>query len=341
MLLVAADARGLHVQHRAAHPVVGERLGDLRHVAVRTSDPGAGVRALAPGLELGMLCLEGGRPGVLVRPVAKADLVVVGGDLLDLEALRPRIDEALLRALEVVLDVALAADVGAHLGRRGLLVHVVVLHAQGGLVGTDPFDERRAGDAQCERRAVVAVDAGDRMLDELGSLRVRHRVDLVEALGDVAVAGLLVRQVHRRMAVHARARLLHDDLALRELLVFEHVGVAALLAEIFGEGVALPHGLQALVLLDLGARHDRARVGLGRRLRHGFAAAVLGALHVDRHPVVVVLRRKCLAPFGGVVDVVVERRRAALGRLGLRSAGRRDDQEQGRERDRACAGENS
>ena len=189
--------------------------------------------------------------------------------------------------------------------------------------------------------AVVAVDAGDRMAHELCRLRVRHRVDLLEALDDVAVARLLVREVHRRMAVHARARLLHDHLALREPLVLEHVGVAALLAEIFGEGVALPHRLEALVLLDLGARHDRARVGLGRRLRHGLAAAVLGALHVDRLLVELVLLRKRLAPFGRVFDVVVERRRAALRRLGLRSAGRRDDQEQGRERDRACAGENS
>ena len=121
-------------------------------MAIGAGDAGARMRALAPRLELGMLCLERGGAGILVGPVTEADLVVVGGDLLDLEALRPRIDEALLGALEVVLDVALAAHVGAHFGGRGLLVHVVVLHALRSLVGAHAFDERRAGDSQRERR---------------------------------------------------------------------------------------------------------------------------------------------------------------------------------------------
>jgi hypothetical protein len=43
-------------------------------------------------------------------------------------------------------------------------------------------------------------------------------------------------------------------LALRETLVLQHVGVAALFSEIFGKGVALPDGLEALVLLAFGAR---------------------------------------------------------------------------------------
>src|SRR6185436_3583255 len=102
-------------------------------------DAGARMRALAPRLELGMLRLERGRAGVLVSPVAEADLVVVGDDLLDLEALGPGIDETLPGALEVVLDVALAAYVGAHLRGRCLLIHVVVLDAQRGLVGAHTF----------------------------------------------------------------------------------------------------------------------------------------------------------------------------------------------------------
>ena len=180
-------------------------------------------------------------------------------------------------------------------------------------------------------------------LHELGRLRVGHRVDLLEALDDVAVARLLVREVHRRVAVHARARLLHDHLPLREPLVLEHVGVAALFAEVFGEGVALPHGLEALVLFDLGARDDRARIGLGRRLRHGLAAAVLGALHVDRFLVELVVLRERLAPLGRVVDVVVEGRAAQLSLAGgvrfsgLRCAGGRNEQEDRRERSHAGA----
>ena len=99
---------------------------------------------LIPHLELGMLRLERGRAGLRVGPVLECTLVVVGHDLLDLEPLRPRIDEPLLRALEVVLDVALAADVGAHLLARRLLVDVVVLHALRRLERADAFDERRA-----------------------------------------------------------------------------------------------------------------------------------------------------------------------------------------------------
>ena len=134
------------------------------------------------------------------------------------------------------------------------------------------------------------------------------------------------------MAVHARARLLHDHLALRETLVLQHVGVAALFAEIFGEGVALPDGLEALVLLALGARDDRARIGLGRRVRHGLAAAMLGALHVCRLLVVLVLLRKRLAPGGRVFDVVIEGWARILVRVGLWDGGCGNEQEHGRER---------
>ena len=181
------------------------------------------------------------------------------------------------------------------------------------------------------------------MVHQLRHLLVRHRVDLVEALDDVAVARLLVREIHRRMAVHARAGLLDDHLALREPLVLEHVVVAALLAEIFRERVALPHRLEAGVLFDLRARHDRARVGLGRCLRHGLAAAVLGALHVDRFLVELVVLRKRLAPFGRIVDVVAEGRAAQLSLAGgvrccgLRCAGGRNEQEDRRERSHAGA----
>ena len=72
----------------------------------------------------------------------------------------------------------------------------------------------------------------------------------------------------RRVAVQAGAGLLADLLALGERLVVEHVGVAALLAEIHRERVAGPHGLQPRILLEPRLRDDRAWVGLGRRARH-------------------------------------------------------------------------
>ena len=145
------------------------------------------------------------------------------------------------------------------------------------------------------------------MLHGLANLGIGHvRVaDDVEALHEVAVAELQVGGDDRGVAVDAHRRR-RELLALGEGLVVEHVGVAAPLAVVRGEGVSRPDGLQARVLLELRARHDRARIGLGRRVRHGLAAAVLGALHVDRAQVEVVLHREVLAPDGRVVDGVVQ-----------------------------------
>ena len=56
--------------------------------------------------------------------------------------------------------------------------------------------------------------------------------------------------------MHAGAGLLLDHLALREGLVLQHEGVAALLAEVDGEGIARPHRLQARVLLETGLGDD-------------------------------------------------------------------------------------
>ena len=103
---------------------------------------------------------------------------------------------------------------------------------------------------------------------ELARLDVRHLVHLLEALDQIAVAGALVRHVHRAVAVQARARLLGDLLPLGERLVVEHVRVAALLAEVLREGVAGPHRPQPRVLLEPRLRDDRARIGRGRRVRH-------------------------------------------------------------------------
>ena len=81
--------------------------------------------------------------------------------------------------------------------------------------------------------------------------------------------GLLVRHVDRGVAVDAGARLLGDLLALGEGLVVEHVGVAALLAEILGERVAGPHRLQARVFF----RSSTARRPSAGRLWSACAAS--------------------------------------------------------------------
>ena len=76
-----------------------------------------------------MLRFEHWRAGFGVGPVFELHLVVVSQNVIDLEPLGPRIDQPLLRPLEVIFDVALTADESAHLLARRLLVDVVVLNA--------------------------------------------------------------------------------------------------------------------------------------------------------------------------------------------------------------------
>ena len=248
--------------------------------------------------------MSAGAPVSACVQSVKPDLVVVLVDLVHLQALGPRIGEPLLRALEVVLDVALAADEAAHLLPGGHRVHVVVLHALARFQGADALEEARPGDAQRHRVRGVAIDARDGMREGLARLGIRHLVVVLEALDQVAVPGLLVGHVDRRVAVDAGARLLEVLHALGEGLVLEHVGVAALLAEIRGERVARPHRLQPRIFLEARLRHDGARVGLGGGPRHGLAAAVARPLLIHGPQVAVVLQRKVLSPDRGIDGVV-------------------------------------
>ena len=257
-----------------------------------------------PHLELRMLRFEHGGAGVGVGPVFELRFVVVSLDLFDLEPLGPRIDEPLFRSFEVIFDVALAADVGAHLLARRLLVDIVVLHALRGLERADAFDETGAGDAQLHGARIVTVDAGHRMRDQLARFEERHLIKLLEACDEIAVARLLVGDVDRRVALNAGAGLFDHLLALGVRLVVEHVSVAALLAKIFGKRVSGPHHLQTRIFLDLRLGDDRARIGLGRRARLGFAAAVAGAHLIHRPFVVVILQRKVFAPDRRVFGIV-------------------------------------
>jgi hypothetical protein len=121
-----------------------------------------------------------------------------------------------------------------------------------------------------------------------------------------AATGLLERDVGRGVTVQAGTRLLDNLLTQRVFLVFEHVGVPAVFAEIGGKRVALPHRLQADVFFDFGARDQRAGIGFGRTVREAFAAAVLRALHVHRFRVKFVLQGEQLGPDLGVIRIVVE-----------------------------------
>ena len=142
------------------------------------------------------------------------------------------------------------------------------------------------------------------MRDQLARFEVGHLIHLLEAFDEVAVPRFPVGYIERSVALKAGAGLFGDLLALGENLVVEHVRVAALFAKIFRERVAGPHRLQARVFFDLRLRDDRARIGLGRRARLGFAAAEAGAHLIHRPFVVVVLQRKVLAPYRGIFGVV-------------------------------------
>ena len=154
---------------------------------------------------------------------------------------------------------------------------------------------------------VVAVNAGDRVLHQLNRVCEWHLIDFLEASRDVAVSRLLVRNIGGGMAIHARAGLRDGSGSLGIGLILQHVSVAAVLAEIDCESIALPHGLETGILLDLGLRDDAARVGLAGRARFSFAAAMPGALHVSRPEIELVIQREDFAPDGRVVDVIVDR----------------------------------
>ena len=130
---VAGLAGVVDHQQRAVDVVLADlhrAFALVGHVAIRARDAAAGVDALAPQLELRVLRLDdlGAGLGVLevVEPRAVGELVLVVGllDLLDLQAVVPREEQRLLRPA-VVLDVALAADEGAHLLPRGVDVGIV------------------------------------------------------------------------------------------------------------------------------------------------------------------------------------------------------------------------
>lgn len=195
--------------------------------------------------------------------------------------------------------MALAADEAAHLLPRGHGVDVVVLDALGRFEHADPFQESGTRHAKLHGLGIVAVDAGHRMRDVLPRFGVGEGIELCESRYEVAVAGFLIGDVHRCVAMDAGAGLLGVDLAFRELLVGEHVRVAALFAEVVREGIAGPHGLEPRVFFEPRLRDDRSRIGLRRSTRDGLAAAVARADLIDGAAIAVVLQREVLSQIAG------------------------------------------
>ncbi len=302
------------VQQRAADVVRADlhrALPLIRHVAVGAGHPAAGVDPLRPGLELGVLCLEHGGPGVGVHPVAETQVLVVRLGLVHPHPVVPGVGEVLALAVEIILHVALGAGEGAHLLPVRHDVRVVRLPARAltppldaGEHGErllalgqdpDPVQESGAGDPDLHGSRRVTVDAGDRMLGHLCDLVVGHRVGDLEALHLLLAelpfrhtglpAQLPVDREHRGVAVQARAGLVELGHAERLALVAQHVRVPPLLPVVHPEGVAVEEGAEPGVLVQL---------------VEGLAAAVAGAGGIDRAQVALVLAGVVLPPLGRV-----------------------------------------
>jgi hypothetical protein len=139
--------------------------------------------------------------------------------------------------------------------------------------------------------------------DEFAGVGVGHGAEFLETFLDLRLAifgaggdagfqaGLYVCGYDGGVAVEAGAGLFEMGDALGLVLVLEHVGVAAFLAVIDGEGVAF---------------EDLAPAGVLIEFLEGVGAAVLGALDVHGAFIGVVLARVVFAPDGGIDGVVVD-----------------------------------
>jgi len=223
--------------------------------------------------------------------------VVVGLDLLGLEAVGPRVHDDLARRLEVILDVALAAHERPHLLTGGIAIGVVVRDTLLRLERLDPRDEGRPRHPRRHRLRVVAVDARHRILDErpalivldVVSVAVRHTGYRLEALLDVTLADEAVEREVRRVTLQTRPRLLSLGDALRALLVEQRVGVATPVAVVEREGIAREDALEPGIALEL------LRCGIGVAARES-PTAVLRAGGFRGPEVRVVLVRPVAAP---------------------------------------------
>ena len=90
--LVTGLAGAVDIQQRTAHVMVADlerALAFVGHVTIGAGHAGSRVDALVPHFKFRMLRFEHRRAGVRVRPVFKLLLVVVGEDVLDLQARSP------------------------------------------------------------------------------------------------------------------------------------------------------------------------------------------------------------------------------------------------------------
>src|SRR6185312_8229017 len=139
---------------------------------------------------------------------------------------------------------------------------------------------------------IVAVDAGDRMLDEglarpithAASLLVRHAGHLLEPFGDVAVTGEAIERQVGRVAVQTGAGLLALGHPPGLLLVEERIEMAPAVTIVEREGVAGEDALEPRIAVELlgggatvaGSRSAAAVLGGGGQRGLQIAVVLVG-----------------------------------------------------------------
>ena len=187
------------IQEWAAHMMVADLEGAFAlvgHVTIGASHTGSGVNALAPSLKLRMLRFQSGGARVGMNPILELNLVVIGQDIVDGQSVGPRLDQTHFGAFEEEFHVTLAADVRAHFLAGSHRVHVVVFDPLDSLEGADAFDKSGAGDAELQGVRGMAIDAGNRMLDELARFEIGHLIHFFEPFEEVAFAQFPVGKVN-------------------------------------------------------------------------------------------------------------------------------------------------
>ena len=91
----------------------------IRHMAVNTSNPIHRVNRILPSFIIRMLSLEHRRLGIGMNPVlretARMSILIILIDLLGIEAIIPWLNSPAIFLGEIILVMALAANIGTHL----------------------------------------------------------------------------------------------------------------------------------------------------------------------------------------------------------------------------------
>ena len=238
-----------------------------------------------------------------MHPVFETHLVIVGEHVLDLQPLMPGIGQPFLFPFEIILDMTLGAGIGSHFLARGHGVRIIVFDALGGLGSANPLDKARPGHPQLHGLGIMAIETGDWMVDMLDCLLIGQRIHFFKTGNEISISQPHIGGIHRTVAVQAGAGLGYG-LPAGKHLVFQHVGMAAFFAKVFGKGVPGPHPLEMRNGFEFGLRRNRSWIFFAWFTGNCLTAAEAGPRHIDRSSVVIVLQGKVFTPHGRVFGLV-------------------------------------